>query len=118
MTKPILVPAQDDSTSDETISLQDAIESTINRYIMLLAKGEPSLAKQQERLVWVSCLNKAVSVRSPSLRSVAKTTNDSSGPAQPHSDRPELRHTSKQIGAIINLRTSRPYFHEAFVLPF
>ncbi len=48
MTKPILVPAQDDSTSDETISLQDAIESTINRYIMLLAKGEPSLAKQQE----------------------------------------------------------------------
>lgn len=84
MTKPILVPAQDDSTSDETISLQDAIESTINRYIMLLAKGEPSLAKQQERLVWVSCLNKAV--RSPSLRSIAKTTNDSSGPAQPHSD--------------------------------
>lgn len=36
--KPVLVPAQDDSTSDEIISSQDAIESTINRYITLLTK--------------------------------------------------------------------------------
>lgn len=50
--KPVLVPAQDDSTSDEIISSQDAIESTINRYITLLTKknksaiGENVLFKQ------------------------------------------------------------------------